>query len=199
MDSADSFTSVLGGGSGPVKLPGHIGRTRRRCRCISAIPRLPRHPLSDQVATWFGKSTSGSEHTIVMTIHHTAEENLDQPARVQILRRFLGSVSDAAEPIVDVIRPYIEGLESLPADGRFLLVANHTQSFIEVPLILHYVRRGIGRRAGVCSFCQCVAACGGCGMPLSGRAPGSAKAGICTTILLTNRLVINFGVRTPSP
>ncbi|MEN4446340.1 1-acyl-sn-glycerol-3-phosphate acyltransferase [Mycobacterium sp. SM3041] len=81
-----------------------------------------------------------------MTIHYTAEENLGQPARVQLLRRVLGSVSDAAEPIVDLMRPYVEGLESLPADGRFLLVANHTQSFIEVPLILHYVRRGIGTR-----------------------------------------------------
>lgn len=81
-----------------------------------------------------------------MTEHHTPEEMVEQPARVQTLRRVLGSVSDAAEPIVDLLRPYLDGLENLPADGRFLLVANHTQGGVEVPLILHFVRRGIGTR-----------------------------------------------------
>jgi 1-acyl-sn-glycerol-3-phosphate acyltransferase len=40
----------------------------------------------------------------------------------------------------------VRGLENLPADGRFLLVGNHTQSGNEVLLIPHFVRRAIGTR-----------------------------------------------------
>jgi 1-acyl-sn-glycerol-3-phosphate acyltransferase len=50
-------------------------------------------------------------------------------------------------PLIDLTRPYVSGLDTLPADGRFLLVGNHTQ-FIggEVLLIPHFVRRAIGAR-----------------------------------------------------
>jgi 1-acyl-sn-glycerol-3-phosphate acyltransferase len=74
------------------------------------------------------------------------QQPIDEPVRVRRLRRFLGAASDAAEPVVDLCRPYVEGTEGLPDDGRFLLVGNHTQGAMEVILISHYVRRTIGTR-----------------------------------------------------
>jgi 1-acyl-sn-glycerol-3-phosphate acyltransferase len=67
--------------------------------------------------------------------------------RVQTLRNALDGVQGRIAPIIDLTRPYVEGLDTLPPDGRFLLVGNHTQ-FIggEVLLIPHYVRRAIGAR-----------------------------------------------------
>jgi 1-acyl-sn-glycerol-3-phosphate acyltransferase len=67
--------------------------------------------------------------------------------RVQILRGALERVHDGIAPLIDLSRPYVSGLEMLPADGRFLLVGNHTQ-FVggEVLLIPHFVRRAIGVR-----------------------------------------------------
>jgi 1-acyl-sn-glycerol-3-phosphate acyltransferase len=67
--------------------------------------------------------------------------------RVQTLRHALDGVQGRIAPIIDLTRPYVEGLDTLPPDGRFLLVGNHTQ-FIggEVLLIPHYVRRAIGAR-----------------------------------------------------
>ncbi|HEX7823390.1 MAG TPA: lysophospholipid acyltransferase family protein, partial [Mycobacterium sp.] len=55
-------------------------------------------------------------------------------------------MADRIGPLVDVSRPYVEGLENLPADGRFLLVGNHTQGGIEALLIPYLVRRAIGMR-----------------------------------------------------
>ena len=67
--------------------------------------------------------------------------------RVQILRGALERVHDGIAPLIDLSRPYVSSLEMLPADGRFLLVGNHTQ-FVggEVLLIPHFVRRAIGVR-----------------------------------------------------
>ena len=67
--------------------------------------------------------------------------------RVQILRGALERVHDGIAPLIDLSRPYVSGLEMLPADGRFLLIGNHTQ-FVggEVLLIPHFVRRAIGVR-----------------------------------------------------
>ncbi|OBF61735.1 hypothetical protein A5753_17275 [Mycobacterium sp. 852002-51971_SCH5477799-a] len=48
--------------------------------------------------------------------------------------------------MVNLSRPYVDGLENLPPDGRFLLVGNHTQLGSEVFLIADAVRRGIGTR-----------------------------------------------------
>ena len=67
-------------------------------------------------------------------------------ARVQTLRRALDEVSDRLRPVVDLSRPYVDGVENLPADGRFLLVGNHTQFGSEVFLISDTVRRTIGTR-----------------------------------------------------
>lgn len=67
--------------------------------------------------------------------------------RVQVLRGALERVHDGIAPLIDLYRPYLSGLDTLPADGRFLLVGNHTQ-FVggEVLLIPHFVRRAIGTR-----------------------------------------------------
>lgn len=67
--------------------------------------------------------------------------------RIQILSGALDRIQDGIGPLIDLSRPYVSGLETLPADGRFLLVGNHTQ-FVggEVLLIPHFVRRALGRR-----------------------------------------------------
>ena len=72
---------------------------------------------------------------------------MNHPRRVQILRGALDRIHDGIAPLIDLSRPYVSGLQTLPADGRFLLVGNHTQ-FIggEVLLIPHFVRRAIGAR-----------------------------------------------------
>lgn len=67
--------------------------------------------------------------------------------RVQVLRDVLDRIQEGIAPLIDLSRPYVSGLQNLPADGRFLLVGNHTQ-FIggEVVLVPHFVRRAIGTR-----------------------------------------------------
>lgn len=72
---------------------------------------------------------------------------MNHPRRVELLRGALERVHDGIAPVIDATRPYVSGLNTLPADGRFLLVGNHTQ-FIggEVLLIPHFVRRAIGTR-----------------------------------------------------
>lgn len=71
---------------------------------------------------------------------------MNQPERVRAWRRVAENVADRVGPLVDLSRPYVDGLENLPADGRFLLVGNHTQGGIEAFLIPYLVRRAIGRR-----------------------------------------------------
>jgi 1-acyl-sn-glycerol-3-phosphate acyltransferase len=71
-----------------------------------------------------------------------------QPSRrVQTLRSALDELQGRIAPLIDLSRPYLSGVETLPTDGRFLLVGNHTQ-FIggEVLLIPHFVQRAIGAR-----------------------------------------------------
>jgi 1-acyl-sn-glycerol-3-phosphate acyltransferase len=72
---------------------------------------------------------------------------MNHPRRVQKMRAALDKVHDGISPLIDVWRPYVSGLETLPADGRFLLVGNHT-AFIggEVLLVPHFVRRALGVR-----------------------------------------------------
>ncbi len=71
---------------------------------------------------------------------------MNPPRQVRVLRRAVEIVADRAAPIVDVSRPYVDGLQNLPADGRFLLVGNHTQAGAEALLIPYFVRRAIGSR-----------------------------------------------------
>jgi 1-acyl-sn-glycerol-3-phosphate acyltransferase len=70
----------------------------------------------------------------------------DPSARVQALRRVLDTVTDRIRPLTDLARPYVDGVDRLPADGRFLLAGNHTQFGSEVFLISDTVRRTIGTR-----------------------------------------------------
>ena len=63
-----------------------------------------------------------------------------------MLRRALDTVVDRLRPVVALTRPYVDGMENLPGDGRFLLVGNHTQSGSEIFMISDAVRRGIGTR-----------------------------------------------------
>ena len=75
------------------------------------------------------------------------ETVMNHPRRVQILSEALQKIQGGIQPVVDLYRPYVSGLEKLPADGRFLLVGNHTQqAFAEILLVPHYVRRVTGTR-----------------------------------------------------
>jgi len=70
---------------------------------------------------------------------------MDPPQRVRALRNVLGATGDAIDPVIDLCRPYVAGLDRLPRDGRFLLVGNHTAfGFAEVLLIPQFVRRELG-------------------------------------------------------
>ena len=54
---------------------------------------------------------------------------MEPPQRVRTLRNVLDATGDALEPLIDLYRPYVTGLDRLPRDGRFLLVGNHTAFF----------------------------------------------------------------------
>lgn len=71
---------------------------------------------------------------------------MNQPERVRTWRRAAEAVADRVAPLVDLSRPYVDGLQNLPSDGRFLLVGNHTQGGVEALLIPYLVRRVIGMR-----------------------------------------------------
>jgi 1-acyl-sn-glycerol-3-phosphate acyltransferase len=65
--------------------------------------------------------------------------------RVKMWRRTLAATADKLGPAMDLYKPYVEGLQNLPADGRFLLVGNHTQFGLgEIALIPYFVRSTIG-------------------------------------------------------
>jgi len=71
---------------------------------------------------------------------------MNQSERVQALRRMVETVADGVAPLVDVCRPYVDGLDNLPRDGRFLLVGNHTQVSAEGLMVPFFARRAMGRR-----------------------------------------------------
>lgn len=72
---------------------------------------------------------------------------VNEPARVQALTKAILGIADAVAPVVDLARIYVDGLENLPRDGRFLLVGNHTVSGLaEVVLIPYFVHRELGVR-----------------------------------------------------
>lgn len=71
----------------------------------------------------------------------------DAPARVQALTRAIFTVADRLDPVVDLSRPYVDGLQDLPRDGRFLLVGNHTTfGMAEIVMIPYFVHRQLGTR-----------------------------------------------------
>lgn len=70
---------------------------------------------------------------------------MEPPQRVRTLRNVLDATGDALEPLIDLYRPYVAGLDRLPRDGRFLLVGNHTAfGFAEILLMPYYTRRELG-------------------------------------------------------
>jgi len=71
---------------------------------------------------------------------------MNQPERVRAWRRVVETVADRVGPLIDLSKPYVEGLGNLPSHGRFLLVGNHTQTSPEAFLIPYVVRRAIGMR-----------------------------------------------------
>jgi 1-acyl-sn-glycerol-3-phosphate acyltransferase len=72
------------------------------------------------------------------------EQIMHPRQRVRRVRGVVESLFDRIGPLMDVYRPYVDGLENLPEDGRFLLVGNHTQGGGEVMLIPYFVRRELG-------------------------------------------------------
>lgn len=83
------------------------------------------------------------------TITRTAdlESLIDESSRVRALRKVIFAVADRLDPVVDFCRIYVDGMENLPADGRFLLVGNHTSSGLaEVVLVPYFVHRRLGVR-----------------------------------------------------
>lgn len=71
----------------------------------------------------------------------------NQPPRVEALRKAIFTVADRLRDAIDLSRIYVDGLENLPADGRFLLVGNHTSAgWPEIVLIPYFVHRHLGVR-----------------------------------------------------
>ena len=72
---------------------------------------------------------------------------VNEPARVRALTKGIFGIANALAPLVDLARIYVDGLEHLPRDGRFLLVGNHTVSgSAEIVLIPYVVHRELGVR-----------------------------------------------------
>lgn len=66
--------------------------------------------------------------------------------RVELLEHMIDQLLPRLDPVMTAYRPYVDGLEHLPSDGRFLLVGNHTPGGNEALLIPYFVRRHIGAR-----------------------------------------------------
>lgn len=74
------------------------------------------------------------------------EAIMNQPDRVRAFKQLLGNLGDRLHPLIELYRPYVDGLANLPRDGRFLLVGNHTQAGLEVFLTSYYLHRELGVR-----------------------------------------------------
>lgn len=75
------------------------------------------------------------------------EHLTNQPDRIKAMEKAIFSVADRLNPVVDLCKPYVDGLDNLPRDGRFLLVGNHTAFGIaEIVLIPYFVHRELGVR-----------------------------------------------------
>ncbi|MGD9619588.1 MAG: lysophospholipid acyltransferase family protein [Mycolicibacterium sp.] len=72
---------------------------------------------------------------------------INQPPRVQRLRRAIFAAADGLRPVVDLSRVYVDGLDNLPSDGRFVLVGNHTSAgWPEIVMSPYFVHRHLGVR-----------------------------------------------------
>jgi 1-acyl-sn-glycerol-3-phosphate acyltransferase len=71
----------------------------------------------------------------------------NQPPRVEAMRKAIFTMAGGLNSVVDLSRIYVDGLENLPADGRFLLVGNHTSAgWPEIVMTPYYVHRHLGVR-----------------------------------------------------
>ena len=71
----------------------------------------------------------------------------NQPPRVEALRKAIFTIADGLTAAVDLSRIYVDGLENLRTDGRFLLVGNHTSAgWPEIVLTPYFVHRHLGVR-----------------------------------------------------
>ena len=69
------------------------------------------------------------------------------PPRVEALRKAIFATANRLNSAVDLSRIYVDGLDNLPSDGRFLLVGNHTSAGMpEIVLIAYFVHRQLGVR-----------------------------------------------------
>lgn len=67
------------------------------------------------------------------------------PPRVAALRKAIFAVAGGLDPAIGLSRFYIDGLDNLPSDGRFLLVGNHTSAgWPEIFLTGYFVHRHLG-------------------------------------------------------
>lgn len=72
---------------------------------------------------------------------------VEQSERIQAMRMAIFTMADRLDPVVDLCKPYVDGLDNLPRDGRFLLVGNHTSFGLgEIVLIPYVVHRELGVR-----------------------------------------------------
>jgi 1-acyl-sn-glycerol-3-phosphate acyltransferase len=71
----------------------------------------------------------------------------DESGRIDALQKAIFTLARQWDRIRPVYKPYVEGLDTLPADGRFLLVGNHSATpAVEILLILYEVQRHLGKR-----------------------------------------------------
>jgi 1-acyl-sn-glycerol-3-phosphate acyltransferase len=71
----------------------------------------------------------------------------NQPPRVEAMRKAIFTMAGGLSSVVDLSRIYVDGLENLPADGRFLLVGNHTSAgWPEIVMTPYFVHRHHGVR-----------------------------------------------------
>lgn len=75
------------------------------------------------------------------------DQLVNQSDQVKNLQARIFQVAGLLNPVVDLCKPYVDGLENLPRDGRFLLVGNHTAFGIaEIVMIPYFVHRELGVR-----------------------------------------------------
>lgn len=84
---------------------------------------------------------------VMTTTTDDVDRLVNEPARVQTLKKGIFALADGLAPAIDLCKIYVDGTENLPRDGRFLLVGNHTVSgSAEIVLIPYFVHRELGVR-----------------------------------------------------
>lgn len=66
--------------------------------------------------------------------------------RVNWIRERFSQCGFLAGGLLSLVKPYIEGLDHIPSDGRVLFVGNHTLGGVDVPLITYVAGSHLGRQ-----------------------------------------------------